>query len=216
MTRWNRGQHPVRRPVDSRVADRWRRRCVLALMVTPFLAACTASTHTSAPRSSAHGTAVPTTSTTNAATVRNCTAGSVRDLTPSGNDITAGPVVFGNMKLASSAAGLRDFYGNGQVPDAPGGARFYKMGVQVKANATVVISVAPKAMNYLRLQQGQSPVVPQTAFTFHACPGTGYTGWVGGFDIKGGLPACIALDVQVTGESARRQLNIPFGGPTCD
>jgi hypothetical protein len=119
------------------------------------------------------------------------------------------------MKLAASAAGLRQFYGNGQVPDGPDGSLFYKMGVELKANSTVLVSVAPKAMAYLRLQQGPSPAVPKIAFVFRACPGTGYTGWVGGFDIKGGVPACIALDVQVTGEADHRQLNVPFGGATC-
>jgi hypothetical protein len=110
------------------------------------------------------------------------------------DDIRVGPLVFGNLNLAATPAGLREFYGgNGQVPDGPDGSKFYKMGTQVQANSTGTLSVTPKAISYLRLQQGQWPAVPETAVTFLACRGTGYTGWVGGFDIKGGVPTCIAL-----------------------
>lgn len=44
--------------------------------------------------------------------------------------------------------------------------------------------------------------------------GSSYTGWVGGFDIKGPLPACVALDVQVSCEQVLRRLAIPFGAAT--
>lgn len=118
--------------------------------------------------------------------------------------------------MASTASGLTAFYGGGQVPDGPDGSKFYKMGTQLKAGATATISVAPSAMPYLRLQQGPGPHDHgEIAFTFQACPGTSYTGWIGGFDITGPTPVCVALDIRVTGETHLRHLFIPFGGHAC-
>lgn len=210
----------IRLPTRSHLLRLGQLRCFarfgLMLIILLILVSCTGSKHTSSnppsPRASASQSA---TRAAHAAPVRDCSQGSSRDLMLNNNDVAAGPLVFGNMKLAGTAAGLREFYGNGQVPQGPDGSKYYKMGVQLKAGSTVLLSVAPKAMSYLRLQQGQSPATPEVAFTFQACPGTGYTGWVGGFDIKGGVPACIALDVHVTGEPDQRVLNIPFGGAAC-
>lgn len=148
--------------------------------------------------------------------VRACANGSVQSSTPEVQDVIAGPVLFPNAKLLASPSGLSRFYGGGQVPDGPNGSKFYKMGTLVKAGATATISVAPSARSYLRLQQGPShPLQVGTSFVFRACPGASYTGWVGGFDITGPLPVCVALDVQVNGEPAVRHLSIPFGKPSC-
>lgn len=157
-------------------------------------------------------------SSSGAVLVRRCTYGTVHDLTRTSNDVTAGPVVYPNAKLVGSPAGLSDFYGGGQVPDGPEGSRFYKMGTLVKAGAMVTITVAPSARPYLRLHQGPGPgpnLQGEMSVVFQACPGRSYTGWVGGFDIKGPMPACVALDVQVSGEQTPRRLTIPFGGPAC-
>jgi len=130
-------------------------------------------------------------------------------------DATAGPLVFPNAKMVGSAAGLSNFYGGGQVPDGPGGSKFYKMGTYVKAGATVTVTVAHTARSYLRLQQGPGPhYQDEMSVVFEACPGSRYTAWVGGFDIKGPMPACVALDVQVAGEQTPRHLAIPFGAAT--
>lgn len=150
------------------------------------------------------------------ALVRTCANGSVQPLAASSADATAGPLVFPNVKLVGSAGGLSNFYGGGQVPDGPGGSKFYKMGTLVKVGATVTVTVARSARSYLRLQQGPGPHLEgQMSVVFQACPGSSYTGWVGGFDITGPLPACVALDVQVAGEQILRHLAIPFGAATC-
>ncbi len=150
--------------------------------------------------------------------IRRCSYGSVTRQVIGPDDLTAGPVAMFAAKLLGSAAGLSNFYGNGQVFDGSDGSKFYKMGISVQAGATVTISVARSALSYLRLQQGPKPHVHgETSFIFQACPGASsyYTGWVGGFDIKGPMPACVALDVRVVGERTVRPLSIPFGGAAC-
>jgi len=114
--------------------------------------------------------------------------------------------------MVGSPAGLSNFYGGGEVFDGPGGSKFYKMGTFVKAGATVTVTVAHTARSYLRLQQGPDPHLEgEMSVVFQGCPGSRYTAWVGGFDIKGPMPACVALDVQVSGEQTPRHLAIPFG-----
>lgn len=94
-----------------------------------------------------------------------------------------------------------------------GGSTFLKMGTFVEAGATVTVTVAPTARSYLKLEQGPSRK-GLTSVVFHACPGSSpssYTRWVGGFQIRGPFPACIALDVQIAGEQTVRHLAIPIG-----
>jgi len=212
-----------------------RRLFAIAIMVTTAMTSCTQAPSSPGRTNSAVSSIAPGTSTTETARsggsstaasqeisssgavlVRQCTYGTVQDLTRSSNDVTAGPVVYPNAKLVGSPAGLSDFYGGGQVFDGPDGSKFYKMGTLVKAGATVTITVAPSARPYLRLQQGPEPHLHgEMSVVFQACPGRSYTGWVGGFDIKGQMPVCVALDVQVSGEQTPRHLTIPFGGPAC-
>lgn len=148
-----------------------------------------------------------------AALVRKCND-AVDDQTIGPDDVTAGPLRYPYAKLLRSAAGLSHFYG-GSVPgpDAPGGSTFLKMGTFVKAGATVTVTVAPAARSYLKLEQGSSRE-GLTSVVFHACPGSSpssYTRWVGGFQIRGPFPACVALDVQIAGEQTVRHLAIPIG-----
>lgn len=125
-------------------------------------------------------------------------------------------MTFVNVKLLESPAGLSSFYGGGQVPEESDGSKFYKMGTVVKGGATATVTVAPSAKSYLKLQQGPTPHPGgKMSIIFQACPGKSYTGWVGGFDIKGPMPVCVALDVQVAGEQTVRHLSIPFGASTC-
>jgi len=183
------------------------------------ISASTAQPSSSASTAAANSLAATpmSTATHGAVEVRGCSQGSVSAVVSSPQDATAGPLSYSNIKLVGTADGLASFYAGGQVPDGPEGSKFYKMGTIVKAGATVTVSVAPSARPYLRLQGGRGLSIPgETAFTFQACPGSGTTQWVGGFDIIGPMPACVALDVQVTGEPTPRHLDIPFGGTTCN
>ncbi|MGI8414881.1 MAG: hypothetical protein ACR2P2_01465, partial [Nakamurella sp.] len=72
-------------------------------------------------------------------------------MTASPDDVTAGPLVYPNIKQLRSAAGLSYFYGGGQIPDGPGGSKFFKMGTLVKAGETVTVTVARSARSYLKL-----------------------------------------------------------------
>ncbi|MGI8414651.1 MAG: hypothetical protein ACR2P2_00265, partial [Nakamurella sp.] len=71
-------------------------------------------------------------------------------------------------------------YGGGQIPDGPGGSKFFKMGTLVKAGETVTVTVARSARSYLKLQQGSSNLQGEMSVVFQACPGSSYTGWVAG------------------------------------
>jgi len=212
---------------------------ILALVVTATVSGCTHTTRSTTDNDSSgmQTTAVASRSTTEsagsaitsvtstapslpsassgAAPVRRCANGSVVFLAASSADATAGPLVFPEVKLVASAAGLSNFYGGGQVPDGPGGSKFYKMGTFVKAGATVTVTVARSARSYLKLQQGSLYHQGEMSVVFQACPGSRYTAWAGGFDIKGPVPACVALDVQVAGEPTLRHLAIPFGAAGC-
>lgn len=157
-------------------------------------------------------------SSSGTAPVRRCSYGAVIKQVVGPADAVAGPVVIFGANGLDSPARLSNFYGGGQVFDGPDGSKFYKMGISVQAGAAVIISVSPSALSYLRVQQGPGPHLHgETSFAFQACPGppTSYTSWVGGFDIKGRMPVCVALQIQVVGDQTVRHLSIPFGGETC-
>lgn len=203
----------------------------LAALASTVLPACTQSvnptglgagiskvepTTATAPTGESHAASMPPSPLMAVSVVRSCTSGSIQDLPVGSNNVVAGPVAFPNAKLMGSPAGLSAFYGGGQVPDGPDGSKFYKMGTLVKAGATATITVASSAQTYLKLQQGSGTSSQGLSrVVFQACPGSSYTGWVGGFDIKGQLPLCVALDIQVAGEPALRHLSIAFGGIAC-
>lgn len=187
--------------------------------ITGVVASSTASTGTSTSELTFSAVVPPSSlmvPPSGATSVRRCANGSVQDLPASSDNAMAGPVAFANVKLLGSPAGLFNFYGGGQVPEESDGSKFYKMGTLVKGGATATVTVSPAAKSYLRLQQGPAPhSAGKTSIVFQACPGRSYTGWVGGFDIKGPMPVCVALDIQVAGEPTVRHLSIPFGAPTC-
>lgn len=169
------------------------------------------------PVSSAQSSPLPPPSA-GTAPVRRCSYGAVIKRVVGPDDAVAGPVVIFGANGLDSPARLSNFYGGGQVFDGPAGSKFYKMGISVQAGAAVIISVAPSALSYLRLQQGPGRHLHgETSFAFQACPGppTSYTSWVGGFDIRGRMPVCVALKIQVVGDQTVRHLSIPFGGHTC-
>lgn len=220
---------------QSRVRPWMAMTLIIIIMIATVSACTTASTSSTTPRASAgtpdtatesrsttestrpdvpsvsSGSTVPSlpSASSGAALVRKCRSGQVQEVDARPDSVTAGPLVYPSIKQLGSAAGLSNFYGGSKPgPDKPGGSTFFKMGTLVKAGETVTVTVARSARSYLKLRQVQGD---EMSVVFQACPGSSYTGWVGGFDITGPTPACVALDVQVTGEPKLRHLAIPFG-----
>jgi hypothetical protein len=96
---------------------------------------------------------------------------------------------------------------------AGGSQSDFKIGAQVKAAATVTVSVAPVARAYAGLDYGQaSGYSPTTAVTFHACA-TSDTAFIGGFHVEGGR--CVPFDVSDDHKTPIRTVISFFDGP-CD
>jgi hypothetical protein len=74
-----------------------------------------------------------------------------------------------------------------------GSASDFKIGAQIKAGATVTVSVAPEARAYAGLDYGQdSGYSPTTAVTFHSCASSD-TAFIGGFHVD--RPHCVPFDI---------------------
>jgi hypothetical protein len=94
---------------------------------------------------------------------------------------------------------------------AGGSESDYKIGAQVKAGATVTVSVSPEARAYAGLDYGQaSHYSPTSAVTFHACA-TADTAFIGGFHVVG--KHCVPFDVSEDRKPSIRTVISFFNGP---
>jgi hypothetical protein len=86
----------------------------------------------------------------------------------------------------------------------------FKIGAQVKAGATVTVSVAPQARTYAGLDYGQaSGYSPTNAVTFHSCAAD--TAFIGGFHVQG--RHCVPFDVSEGDKPSIRIVISFFNGP---
>lgn len=98
---------------------------------------------------------------------------------------------------------------SGYVTSASGND--FKVGAEIKAGATVTVSVPATAPGHAGLEYGQSwSYSPAQAVTFHACPDTD-TAFIGGFHVEG--RQCVPLDIAVGGAPPTRVVVSFFNGP---
>jgi hypothetical protein len=118
-------------------------------------------------------------------------------------DVVVGPISWPKLKTWATADP------RGYVMSASGND--FKIGAQVKAGATITVSVAPEARAYAGLDYGQaSGYSPAPAVTFHACISSD-TVFIGGFHVEG--RHCVPFDVSVDSQPPVRIVVSIFDGP---
>ena len=122
----------------------------------------------------------------------------------SDTDVVVEPIGWPNLKTWANAD-PRGFATNGALTD-------FKIGAEVRAGATVTVSVAPEARVYAGLDYGQAwSYSSAPAITFHSCANSD-TAFVGGFHIEG--RRCVPFDVTPDGKPPVR-IVVSFFNSTC-
>lgn len=117
-------------------------------------------------------------------------------------DVVVGPISWPQLKIWATADP------KGYVTSASGND--FKIGAQIKAGATVTVSVAPEARSYAGLDYGQASRYSQApAVTFHSCVSSD-TVFSGGFHVEG--RHCVPLDVKVNSQPPVRIVVSFFNG----
>jgi len=120
----------------------------------------------------------------------------------SADDVVVGPLGWPGLKTWATADP------SGYVTSASGND--FKVGAEIKAGATVTVSVPAAAPGHAGLEYGQSwSYSPAQAVTFHACPDTD-TAFIGGFHVEG--RQCVPLDIAVGGAPPTRVVVSFFNG----
>jgi hypothetical protein len=118
-------------------------------------------------------------------------------------DVVVGPISWPQLQIWATADP------SGYVMSASGND--FKIGAQVKAGATVTVSVAPEARAYAGLDYGQASGYRQApAVTFHSCVNSD-TVFVGGFHVEG--RHCVPFDVIADSQPPVRIVMSFFNGP---
>ncbi|GAA0582413.1 hypothetical protein GCM10010172_79420 [Paractinoplanes ferrugineus] len=173
-----------------------------AVLVLLVVTACTSSRRTPAPAPAPAG---PTPAATGSPRNVDCVLGEAHlttDFAPGPDDLTVGSV---------SWPGLRTWAAKKPADLAGDDALDFKIGVAVRAGATVTVEVADDDGGAVGLNYGQgSGYSPTRAVTFHGCPDTD-TAYIGGFHVAG--PRCVPLVITEPGRPAERVRVSFFAGP---
>ncbi len=124
-------------------------------------------------------------------------------------DLAVGPLLY---------PGLAEGFAPGQSGEQ-GEIRFYKIGVELPADASATVSIGSAARDFAGIVIETGPDAGYSSVTYTSCSSaiqTGLVFWVGGFSLVGRETACVPLDVQIRGEASARHVILSIGAGKCD
>jgi hypothetical protein len=113
----------------------------------------------------------------------------------------------------------KDGYAVTNFPQPVDGVSFFKVGMELPADASVTLSIGEEARAYAGIITEKGQDEGYSSVSYRACSATEQDGmvfWVGGFTLVGRASACVPLEVQVKGETAIRHTDFAIPVGACD
>jgi hypothetical protein len=178
-----------------------------AIVLGVAVAACDATPSAPAPTGSPPGPPAVSEGATSAGPGRNieCVdteAHALVTFSPAADDLVVGSIKW---------PGLRGWATADPKELGDSGTGYYKIGAEVRAGATVTVSIPAGHASTAGLEYGQGwEYSPTATVTFHGCPAHD-TAYIGGFHLKS--RGCVPLDIAENGRPPTRVTVSFFAGP---